>query len=189
MQAKKRIPPLVTSTPENPEPKTKKIQTRRLTESVGGVNSFLVQIAGEFSVAELSCTGLRIPLNTICEKPGFNSLNTPLNHGASYTIDASKETQKQRNLSNASQDRQAALKEHFAVMQYRTASTTRQPRGEHRGTIKALQDCGRHYVTRTIHSPQSSPLSLELGKTNVNEGTKKINETHILQNDQGVVEF
>jgi len=49
MQAKKRIPPLVTSTPENPEPKTKKISisTRRLTESVGGLNSFLAQMAGE----------------------------------------------------------------------------------------------------------------------------------------------
>jgi len=31
-------------------------------------------------------------------------------------------------------------------MQYETASTTRQPQGEHRGTIKGLQDCGRHYV-------------------------------------------
>ena len=103
----------------------------------------------------MSCTRLRIRLNTICGKPGFNSLKTPLNHGASYTKDASKETEttQQRNLSNASQDRQAAQKEHFAVMQFETASTTRQPRGEHRGTTKGLQDCGRHYVTRTIHSP------------------------------------
>ena len=45
----------------------------------------------------LSCTRLRIRLNTICGKPGFNSLMTPLNHGASYTKDASKETLKQYN--------------------------------------------------------------------------------------------
>ena len=30
----------------------------------------------------VSCTRLRILLNTICRKPGFNSLRTPLNHGA-----------------------------------------------------------------------------------------------------------
>ena len=45
----------------------------------------------------MSCTLLRIRLNTICGKPGFNSLKTPLNHGASYTKDASKETLKQHN--------------------------------------------------------------------------------------------
>ena len=37
--------------------------------------------------------------------------------------------------------------------------------------------------------PQSSPLSLEFGTTNVNEGTKNVNETHNLQNDQGADEF
>ena len=58
------------------------------------------------------------------EKPGFNSLKTLLNHGASctkrYDEQESKETLKQtqqRNLSNASQDEQVALKEHFAVLQ------------------------------------------------------------------------
>ena len=40
----------------------------------------------------LSCTRLRILLNTICRKPGFNSLRTPLNHG---TEQASNETLKQ----------------------------------------------------------------------------------------------
>ena len=40
-----------------------------------------------------------------------------------------------------------------------------------------------------IHSPQSSPLSLEFGMTNVKEGTKNVNETHNLQNDQGADEF
>ena len=45
----------------------------------------------------LSCTRLRIPLNTICGKLGFNSLKTPLNHGASYTKDARKETLTQHN--------------------------------------------------------------------------------------------
>ena len=40
----------------------------------------------------LSCTRLRILLNTICRKPGFNSLRTPLNHGAEQ---ASNETLKQ----------------------------------------------------------------------------------------------
>ena len=35
-----------------------------------------------FSPCMLSCTRLRILLNTICRKPGFNSLRTPLNHGA-----------------------------------------------------------------------------------------------------------
>ena len=39
-----------------------------------------------------SCTRLRILLNTICRKPGINSLRTPLNHGAEQ---ASNETLKQ----------------------------------------------------------------------------------------------
>jgi len=37
-----------------------------------------------------------------------------------------------------------------------------------------------------IHSPQSSPLSLELGTPEL--GVTNVNETHILQNDQGAVE-
>jgi len=40
----------------------------------------------------VSCTRLQILLNTICRKPGFNSLRTPLNHGAEQ---ASNETLKQ----------------------------------------------------------------------------------------------
>ena len=40
-----------------------------------------------------------------------------------------------------------------------------------------------------IHSPQSSPVSLEVGTTNVNEGTKNVHETHNLQSDQGADEF
>ena len=40
----------------------------------------------------MSCTRLRILLNTICRKPGFNSLRTLLNHGAEQ---ASNETLKQ----------------------------------------------------------------------------------------------
>ena len=86
----------------------------------------------------VSCTRLRILLNTICRKPGFNSLRTPLNHGA---VQASNETLKQtqqRNWSNASHGGPTALKEHVAVLHYETASATQQPRGEHRGTIK---DC------------------------------------------------
>ena len=54
--------------------------------------------------------------------------------------------QTQRNRSNASQGGQTALKAHVAVLHSETASTTQQPRGEHRGTIK---DCKRHYVART----------------------------------------
>jgi len=42
----------------------------------------------------LSFTRLRILLNTTCRKPGFNSLRTPLNHGAEQ---ASNETLKQHN--------------------------------------------------------------------------------------------
>jgi len=44
------------------------------------------------SDAPVSCTRLRILLNTICRKSGFNSLRTPLNHGAEQ---ASNETLKQ----------------------------------------------------------------------------------------------
>jgi len=67
-------------------------------------------------------------------------------------------------------------------MYYETASTTDEPRGEHKGTIKRLRAPLRDKDKIIIHSPQSSPRSLELGTTNVNE-------THTLQNDQGVVEF
>ena len=100
-------------------------------------------------IYSVSCTRLRIP---------------PKDATQSWSVlherceQRNSETTQQRNLSNASQGRQAAQKEHFAVMQYETASATRQPRGEHRGTIKGLQDCGRHYVTRTIHSPQSTSV-------------------------------
>jgi len=85
---------------------------------------------------------------------------------------------------------QTALKEHFAVLHYETASTTQQPRGEHRGIIKDCKIAGATtWQGQGNHSPQSSPLSLEVGTTNVHEGTKNVNETHNLQNDQGADEF
>ena len=90
----------------------------------------------------LSCTRLRILLNTICRKPGFNSLRTPLNHGAGQASNETLKQTQQRNWSNASQGGQTALKEHFAVLHYETASTTQQPRGEHRSTIKDCKIAG-----------------------------------------------
>jgi len=41
-----------------------------------------------------------------------------------------------------SQGGQTALKEHLAVLHSETASTTQQPRGEHRGTIKDCKIAG-----------------------------------------------
>jgi len=67
----------------------------------------------------VSCTRLRILLNTICRKPGFNSLRTPLNHGAEQASNETLKQTQQRNWSNASQGGQTALKEHLAVMHYR----------------------------------------------------------------------
>ena len=90
----------------------------------------------------VSCTRLRILLNTICRKPGFNSLRTPLNHAAEQASNETLKETQQRNWSNASQGGQTALKEHFAVFNYETASTTQQPRGEHRGTIKDYKIAG-----------------------------------------------
>ena len=52
-----------------------------------------------------------------------------------------KQTQ-QRNWSNASHGGQTALKEHLAVLHSETVSTTQQPRGEHRGTIKDCKIAG-----------------------------------------------
>ena len=89
-----------------------------------------------------SCTRLRILLNTICRKPGFNSLRTPLNHGAEQASNETLKQTQQRNWSNASQGWQTAPKEHVAVLHYETASTTQQPRGEHRGTIKDCKIAG-----------------------------------------------
>ena len=89
-----------------------------------------------------SCTRLRILLNTICRKPGFNSLRTPLNHGAEQASNETLKQIQQRNWSNASQGGQTALKEHLAVLHYETTSTTQQPRGEHRGTIKDCKIAG-----------------------------------------------
>jgi len=40
----------------------------------------------------LSCTRLRIRLNTISGKTGFNSLKSPLNHGAEQASDDKSET-------------------------------------------------------------------------------------------------
>ena len=90
----------------------------------------------------LSCNRLRILLNTICRKPGFNSLRTPLNHGAEQVSNKTLKQTQQRNWSNASQGGQTALKEHVAVLHSETASTTQQPRGEHRGTIKDCKIAG-----------------------------------------------
>ena len=90
----------------------------------------------------MSCTRLRILLNTICRKPGFNSLRTPLNHGAEQASNETLKQTQQRNWSNASQGGQTALKEDVAVLHYETASTTHQPRGEHRGTIKDCKIAG-----------------------------------------------
>jgi len=66
--------------------------------------------------------------------------------------------QTQRNRSNASQGGQTALKAHVAVLHSETASTTQQPRGEHRGTIKdckiagatTWQGQGNHTFTTTL---------------------------------------
>ena len=90
----------------------------------------------------LSCTRLRILLHTICRKPGFNSPRTPLNHGAEQASNETLKQTQQRNWSNASQGGQTALKEHFAVLHYETASTKQQPRDEHRGTIKDCKIAG-----------------------------------------------
>jgi len=81
-------------------------------------------------------------LNTICRNPGFNSLRTPLNHGAEQASNETLKQTQQRDWSNASQGGQTALKEHVAVLHYETASTTQQPRGEHRGTIKDCKIAG-----------------------------------------------
>ena len=90
----------------------------------------------------MSCTRPRILLNTICRKSGFNSLRRPLNHGAEQASNETLKQTQQRNWSNASQGGQTALKEHFAVLHYDTTSTTQQPRGEHRGTIKDCKIAG-----------------------------------------------
>jgi len=90
----------------------------------------------------MSCTRLRILLNTICRKPGFNSLRTPLNHGAEQASNETLKQTQQCNWSNASQGGQTSLKEHVAVLHYKTASTTQQPWGEHRGTIKDCKIAG-----------------------------------------------
>ena len=90
----------------------------------------------------VSCTHLWLLLNTICRKPGFNSLRTPLNHGAEQASNETLKQTQQRNWSNASQGGQTALKEHLAVLHSETASTTQQLRGEHRGTIKDCKIAG-----------------------------------------------
>ena len=90
----------------------------------------------------LSCTRLRILLTTICRKPGFNSLRTPLNHGAEQACNETLKQTQQRSWSNASRGGQTALIEHFAVLHYETASTTQQPQSEHRGTIKDCKIAG-----------------------------------------------
>ena len=90
----------------------------------------------------LSCTRLRILQNTICRKPGFNSLRTPLNHGAEQASNETLKQTQQRNWSNVSQGGQTALKEHVAVLHYETANTTQPLRGEHRGTITDCKIAG-----------------------------------------------
>ena len=63
----------------------------------------------------VSCTRLRILLNTICRKLGVNSLRTPLNHVAEQASNETLKQTQQRNWSNASQGGQTALKEHVAL--------------------------------------------------------------------------
>jgi len=115
------------------------------TKSFGKViyNSYSMICRKTYSIsAMVSCTRLRILLNTICRKPGFNSLRTPLNHGAEQASNETLKQTQQRNWSNASQGGQTALKEYLAVLHYETASTTQQPRDEHRGTIKDCKIAG-----------------------------------------------
>ena len=119
---------------------------------------------------EVSCTRLRILLNTICRKPGFNSLRTPLNHGAEQATNETLKQTQQRNWSNAFQGGQTALKEHFAVLHYETVSTTQQPRGEHRGTIKdckvagatTWQGQGNHTFTTMCHWTECNLFALQV---------------------------
>ena len=112
----------------------------------------------------VSCTRLRILLNTICRKPGFNSLRTPLNHGAEQVSNETLKQTLQRNWSNASQGGQTALKERLAVLHSETASTTQQPRGEHRGTIKNCKIAGATTWQRQGNHTCTT-VSLRLGDT------------------------
>ena len=68
--------------------------------------------------------------------------STKHNHGAEQASNETLKQTQQRNWSNAFQGGQTALKEHFAVLHYETTSTTQQPRGEHRGTIKDCKNAG-----------------------------------------------
>ena len=112
----------------------------------------------------MSCNRLQILLNTICKKPGFNSLRTPLNHGAEQASNETLKQTQQRNWSNTSQGGQTALKEHLAVLHSETTSTTQQPRSEHRGTIKdckiagatTWQGQGNHTFTTLVNAVTAS---------------------------------
>jgi len=78
---------------------------------------------------------------------------------------------------NASQGGQTALKEHLAVLHSETASTTQQPRGQHRGTIAQLRIARLQAPLRgkdkvIIHSPHSTMPTTYLIIT----WTKKISE-------------
>jgi len=62
-------------------------------------------------------------------------------------------------------DGQTALKEHFAVLHYETASTTQQPLGEHRGTIKDCKIAGATtWQGRGIHTFTTHMLNISLRK-------------------------
>jgi len=57
-----------------------------------GLILLLVRLALASWVGQVSCTRLRIRLNTISGKPGFTSLKTPLNHGAEQASNDNSET-------------------------------------------------------------------------------------------------
>ena len=102
-------------------------------------------------VFRLSCTRLRILLNTTCRKPGFNSLRTPLNHGAEQASNEILKPTQQRNWSKCFPGRASCTKRTLCSIALRDRKHNATAAGRTQGH-NGLQDCRRHYVARTRKS-------------------------------------
>jgi len=115
---------------------------------------------------------LRILLNTICRKPGFNSLRTPLNHGAEQASNETLKQTQQRNWSNASQGGQTALKNtlQYCITKPQAQRNSRGANTEAQLRIARLQAPLRGNDKVIIHSPQVVGLILFLWVFSRDEG-------------------
>jgi len=140
----------------------------------------------------VSCTRLRILLNTICRKPGFNSLRTPPNHGGEQASNETLKQTQQRNWSKCFPGRANCTKRTLCSIALQDRKHNATAAGRTQGHI--YKDCkiagattwqgqGNHAFTTIL------PAKFRVRYDKRSWGHKKTLMRHIISNDQGADEF